>query len=295
VIPSRDRPTELRETLRRLRADPSAVGMSVVVCDNGASETDTQDVADAHGATYVRERLPGLSRARNTAIDATDAEVLVFLDDDISVPAGWAGALTAPVTSGWADASVCQIGLGTDYDVSGIPLDSLRMLMVDSIDPDAPFLAGSFAVARAALDSAGRFNVRLGVGSGDVGGGEDLFLTLKLRRAGYRIAFVPETHVKHRIHPDKLTAQALLRRREAGADTDAWLAYHYFGRNASLAGPKWRVARLGTKLAARFERTRGYAGFEGRLAASAAWHRRMAIESGSPRVCKPDAATCETG
>jgi hypothetical protein len=36
----------------------------------------------SHGAIYARGSVPGLSRARNAA---TEAEVLVFPDDDISV------------------------------------------------------------------------------------------------------------------------------------------------------------------------------------------------------------------
>ena len=71
----------------------SAVGAEVIVVDDGP-QISTRTVAEAHGATYISEGAgDGLNAARNRGVAASDAELLIFTDDDVEVRAGWLRAL----------------------------------------------------------------------------------------------------------------------------------------------------------------------------------------------------------
>ena len=66
----------------RGRAD---VDVEVIVVDNNSTD-ETAAVAEAMGATVVRETVQGIGRARNCGADVAEGDVLVFLDADVTVP-----------------------------------------------------------------------------------------------------------------------------------------------------------------------------------------------------------------
>jgi hypothetical protein len=95
VIPTRDRAAYLDVALGSVAPQATAAGAELVVVDDGP-DPRTQAVAARHGARYLHHDAPrGLNAARNTAIAATDADLLCFVDDDVEVRAGWLDALFA--------------------------------------------------------------------------------------------------------------------------------------------------------------------------------------------------------
>jgi len=93
VIPTRDRAEYLDVALRTICPQASAHGADVLVIDDGP-DNRTRAVAARHGARYVAQDPPrGLNAARNTAIDATEADLIVYVDDDVAVHDGWLAAL----------------------------------------------------------------------------------------------------------------------------------------------------------------------------------------------------------
>jgi GT2 family glycosyltransferase len=84
VIPTLGRPDLLRETLESLAAcDP--VPDEVIVVDGGRDNGAADVVQSAFpGARYLRSE-PGLTRQRNTGIDAASGDAILFLDDDVEV------------------------------------------------------------------------------------------------------------------------------------------------------------------------------------------------------------------
>src|SRR3954468_9366916 len=95
VIPTRGRPRYLDVALASIAPQAAATGAEVVVIDDGPDDA-TRAVAARHGARYVRHDRPrGLNVARNTAIDATDAALVVYVDDDVEAWPGWLEALLA--------------------------------------------------------------------------------------------------------------------------------------------------------------------------------------------------------
>ncbi len=92
VIPTRDKQSRLRLTLACLEAQSGPGDWEVVVVDDG-SQDGTLDVL-RHAARRLPLRVldsggAGRSAARNLGARAATRPLLVFLDDDVVVPAGW--------------------------------------------------------------------------------------------------------------------------------------------------------------------------------------------------------------
>jgi glycosyltransferase involved in cell wall biosynthesis len=82
VVPTRDRPTLLREALQSIRAlEHDGVSFEILVGDNGTSP-DTRMVAEAFHAVYLHTSQDGSAAARNIAMRAATGEYIAFLDDD---------------------------------------------------------------------------------------------------------------------------------------------------------------------------------------------------------------------
>lgn len=271
--------------LAALAADRTAADADLVVVDNNSDDDSTRAVATRHGRRVISETAPGVSAARNAGAAATSAEILLFLDDDVRVSDGWAAAMSDPILRGEASATVCRFRLPPSYEPGRASPASLAALMTDnSIDPAHPFLVGgSMGIARASFDRAGGFHRSLGPGALGAGG-EDLLMTLQLQRLAQRIAFVESTAIEHWFDPCKLEHAALVERAAAGARSDAWLSYHWFGRNSPRAAAKARLFKALLRLARVSPGGYGVDSREGRLAARAAWHEQFASEARRPRV-----------
>ena len=82
VVPTRDRPTLLREALQSIRTlERNGVLFEIIVGDNGTS-AETRLVAEAFNAVYLHTSKNGSAAARNIAMSAATAEYIAFLDDD---------------------------------------------------------------------------------------------------------------------------------------------------------------------------------------------------------------------
>lgn len=81
VIPTRDRPRLLEQSLRSV-AEQSLAAEQVIVVDDGALE-ETAAIVDRSRATLVRTPgARGPAVARNTALERVETEFVAFLDDD---------------------------------------------------------------------------------------------------------------------------------------------------------------------------------------------------------------------
>ena len=88
----------------------SGVRVEILVVDNNSTDTTTA-VAQAAGATVVREPEQGIARARNTGARHASEDVLVFVDADVSVPPGTLSAIHAAVS----DPSCVGGGVDVEY------------------------------------------------------------------------------------------------------------------------------------------------------------------------------------
>lgn len=189
--------------LEQARALTGAFGRVVVVdndSDGGAEEAFAPLEAD--GATYVHEARPGISAARNRAIDeAGGADALVFIDDDEIPDAGWLQGLvdawkawdcagvTGPVTwvfEGKADAWVRACGMFDRAErVTG------------SVNPGA-----SSANLLLDLHRLRRHGIRFDEEFG-LSGGSDTMLAHTLRARGEQIRWCQEAGVTEFVPPSR--------------------------------------------------------------------------------------------
>jgi glycosyltransferase involved in cell wall biosynthesis len=77
-------------------------GYRAIVVDNG-SRDGSPEVAEAHGASVVREPRRGYGAAVHRGLEAATADVVCVLDADGSLDPAALPALTAPVLTGAAD------------------------------------------------------------------------------------------------------------------------------------------------------------------------------------------------
>ncbi len=217
VVGTCDRPDDLRRCLHSLMAQVSPRSVEIVVADNNPDSVVTPSVvAEFPGVRLVNERRKGASYARNCGIAATTGEIVVTVDDDVTVPTGWLEALVAP----FARADVMSVtgnilpleietkaqylfeeygGLGRGFDRFEADSDWFQRSRIYS----APtWLLGGTANAafRATLfanPEIGMLDEALGPGMPS-GVGEDTYIFYKILKSGHRLVYESRAYVWHR-------------------------------------------------------------------------------------------------
>jgi len=279
VIATRDRPGPLAETLGRIVAQELAGRhYEIVVVDDGTSPPLVMDERRATGPELRSLRLAGEGRsaARNAGAVAARGEILVFLDDDMSVAPDFVAAHLRAHEE-WPGALIVG-GIRLPETALATPFGRFRQRLEDTGMPAARGLvsapnvcaAGNMSLPRAAFEALGGFEPTLA-------SGEDQDLALRHVAHGGRIGFLPEARAVHR--DQALDIRSYCRRVEGGsADVVAFCRRHpdlpdnrerarvngplHWGREpvrlsarkiakAALATPPGRAALFG--LAAAFE------------------------------------------
>lgn len=175
------------------------------------------------GATVIaNQHTAGLSGARNTGVDATTADVVLFLDDDARAESGWISTLAAPFAdpsvqgvAGWADPAWGAAGRPGWFPepflwVVGCSYEGLPTTVSDVRNP----LGCAMGFRRSAIKAVGGFSGSVGrVGTHPVGCEETEF-SIRLRQLdpSARIVMVPNAVVHHRVSDDRRAVKYFLRR-----------------------------------------------------------------------------------
>lgn len=168
----------------------------IVVYDDGSTD-GTAGIAAAHGARVLgREGSPeGPARARNAALAATSAGIVVFVDADVVVHEDALGRLEDALR---ADPSLAAVFGSYDADPPVARLAAryanLRHHFIHQTAEreSATFWTGIGAIRRRAFVDAGGFDERFGAAFI-----EDIDLGARLKKAGARIRLVPEAQGAH--------------------------------------------------------------------------------------------------
>lgn len=233
-------------------------GLAVVVVDNNpdgrARELVARRAADfPWPLDYVHERRPGLSHARNAALDAaTGADFIAFVDDDEVPVAEWLARLVEVQRRHDAD-----VVAGPVLPVfTAPPPEWLRRgrFLHPRRWPDGATLptafTGNVMVRMAAVRRAGaRFDERLGLI-----GGEDIHFFDRLRRAGAALHWADGAAVHEFVPPSRATLRWLVRRWFRTGGSDAFLCMDRHpgpgGRLRAALGGGARLAVGGVALGA---------------------------------------------
>jgi GT2 family glycosyltransferase len=200
VIPTRARLSYLEVALVSIGPQADAAGAEVLVIDDAGPSPATRALAERLGARYEPHPSPlGLNVARNTGVARSTGELIVFLDDDVRVSAGWLTTLLAAAAAN-PDVDVfagpIQVHLeGSKLRSCGREGPPITSLDLGPKDTDAHFAWGAnMAIRRSALERVGPFDVTL-----EHGGDEQEWQErLRARTPGARVMYVAGAAVEHR-------------------------------------------------------------------------------------------------
>jgi glycosyltransferase involved in cell wall biosynthesis len=221
ILATRDRPDDLRECLHCLVTQTTSRPVEIIVVDNNPDSGVTVPVvAEFPGVLLVNERRKGLSYARNKGFGVSSGEILITVDDDVTMPSDWLEKLLIPFSRSDVMAVTGNVlpleletktqhlfeeygGLGRGFEkfeVGGDWFEAFRYRAV----PTWSLGATANAAFRASILShpqIGMLDEALGVGMPS-GCSEDTYLFYKILKAGCTILYQPEAYVWHKHRRD---------------------------------------------------------------------------------------------
>ncbi len=214
VIPTMRREAILADTLMSLeQCDPAPGEVIVVDSDDEGSSQPVVTAFDRAASTAVRyvRTTPSLTRQRNIGIDESSAEVVVFMDDDVSIEpdlftrlgdvyrdsavVGVTGRIVEPETKrrGGPASPLRRLLPGGGREGTFTRYGYPRYLRDLERPRDIEFMQGCFMSARRAAAAAVRFDEQLG----GYALAEDEDFSYRLSRIG-RVRYVPDIVIHHR-------------------------------------------------------------------------------------------------
>jgi GT2 family glycosyltransferase len=200
VVATVDRVDELARFLDSLAAQTHRRVRLIVVDQN--SDDRLKDALDGVPIDIVRLRSePGLSRARNAALDDLTADLAAFPDDDCVYPAD----LLERVARRLAEEPALDGLTGRAVDEAGRSSPSWERDAAVLTEANLWNRAISFTIflRREIVDRVGPFDERLGLGSPEPwASGEEIDYLVRAIRDGARIEYDPSLVVQHALGAD---------------------------------------------------------------------------------------------
>ena len=212
VVATRDRPELLRDALIAIQRASSPADELLVV-DSASRDPSVGDVARSSGATVLRCKRAGASRARNAGAAAASGAVIAFTDDDCRPRPGWTAALARPFADpavGFVVGSVVLEAAADTGSESGVSLltDLVPRTFGGAVDPKDVGHGANLGVRREAFEAVGGFDEGLGPGTA-LAAAEDHDLFWRLLRSGWRGIYEPAAVVVHHQWRGRLASLAI--------------------------------------------------------------------------------------
>jgi GT2 family glycosyltransferase len=200
VIPTRARLPYLEVALSSIAPQAAELGAEVLVVDDAGPSRAARELSERFGARYEPHPGPqGLNVARNTGVERSHGELVVFVDDDVRVSPGWLQALLEAARE-HPDVDVFTGPIrarleGRTASSCGRERPPITTLELGPNDTDARFAWGAnMAIRRGALERVGPFDVSL-----EHGGDEQEWQErLRVNTPGARALYVGRAAVEHR-------------------------------------------------------------------------------------------------
>lgn len=208
VVCTRDRPEQLADCLDSLAALETAP-LEVIVVDNCPSDERTRNLCARHDVRYLREDIPGQSRARNRGIAAAEGELVAFTDDDCIVDPRWLDDLgdtfedpMVAAATGYVGPHAIETPAQRLFEIHGGFQRRYERVVFDGAGVSAARAAGpagagaNMIFRRSAFDGVGGFAEDLGPGT-PASAADDTYMFYRLLCDGRRIVFDPARIVWH--------------------------------------------------------------------------------------------------
>lgn len=301
IICTRNRASDLRETLTHMsqHLSPTGYPVDMWIIDNGSTD-DTPDVVSTVAETfpfplhYAYEGTKGLSYARNTALQVSTGDILLFTDDDVRVPSDWIDGMTKPIRSGGYDAAAGGIRLAPHLIRSWMEPWHRAFLACTDAKPRPPqtMIGANMAIGRHVLNTIPGFDIEIGVGR--LGFSGETHFAERLVRAGLQIADAFDVEVEHHCDASRLHRSSFLSSAQRLGRTMAHLHYHWRHKNAPFDNGAvqicFKLAKTYAKLSIKrmlnpqdVFRTEGCASWENYYVRQLAYLHQSLIERKKPR------------
>ncbi len=228
IVPTRERLAYLEVALDSIVPEAGRVGADVLVIDDAGDSAAARELVKRCGARYEPHPRPlGLNVARNTGVERSHGELVVFVDDDVRTRSGWLQALLhAAAAHPEVDVFTGPISArleGPAPHSCGREDPPITTLELGDHDTDTRFAWGSnMAIRRSALERVGPFDVTL-----EHGGDEQEWQErLRAQAPGARVLYVAGAGVEHRRTGDDARLRSLCR----GADVRGRAARRFDAR-----------------------------------------------------------------
>jgi cellulose synthase/poly-beta-1,6-N-acetylglucosamine synthase-like glycosyltransferase len=186
----------------------------IIVVDDGSTD-DTRAVAERARADGLVDMVIchgtrcGKSAAMNAAARFASGDLLLFVDADTVFEPTAVARLAAAFSDPRVGGACCNIAISNESDSLWTGLQAVEYLMSISAGKSMLDISDAISCLSGAC-SMFRRDIFLRQGGLDVGPGEDLEFSLRLRRLGYALRFVPEAWAET---DGPVTAISLLRQR----------------------------------------------------------------------------------
>jgi GT2 family glycosyltransferase len=203
VVCTLNRPEQLHRTLEALRRQRHEFEVRVVDQSDEPDPELERLTEEWSGLSVTRDPGKGLSRARNIGWRASDAEWVVYVDDDCIPDPDWSEQLSAVIAEHpEAELTGCYVEdpeepSGTHVSVSAFRPAEEREVRGRWTRPWHIGLGACHAVRRETLARLGGYDERLGPGAPDFPGCDDMDLNYRLLRGGGTACVTPRVKVLH--------------------------------------------------------------------------------------------------
>jgi GT2 family glycosyltransferase len=257
IVPTRDAPEHLGRCLRSLYRRTTYPSFGVVLVDTGTRDREALRLFDEYPVDVVPfDGVFNFSRVNNLAVEQTDGELLVFLNNDTEVETpGWLEALVSLAEEDevgavgplllYPNGTVQHAGVvlgmrGTaDHIMRGFPRDVDGYAGSLSCAREVSAVTGAcLAVRRSVFEELGGFDEHFGTHY------QDVDLCLRLRGSGRRNVFTPRAALRH---DEGVTRGSRYDHLDRALFLDRWGAAissgdPYYNPGLSLSGADYRVA-----------------------------------------------------
>jgi O-antigen biosynthesis protein len=267
IITTCDRPDDLRNCLHHLIHQQSPRNLEIIVADNRPASGITKPIVESYmegypGLRYVAEPRPGGAYGRNAAIVASTGDIVVTVDDDVTVPQDWLEKLLAPMVRPEVMAVMGNVlpleldtqaqdyfekyrgGLGNGFqrfEADGAWLNSFT----DSVPPVWELGVSANAAFRATIFShpeIGLMDEVLGPGMPTVGG-EENYLVYKILKAGFTAVYEPDAFAWHRHRRDMAALYRQVKGHMQGGASFLWVLWFQEGDRRGLRQMLWHMPK----------------------------------------------------
>ena len=221
AICTHNRPKLLAQLIERIAPQAERAGVWLTVVDSASDEASARQNAallDGRPLTHlIRLERPGVSLARNAALDATSTPWLAFLDDDELPADDWLEQALALCRRLPEDCAACGGDtvplwpVGTPLPAMGWRWRQYLSLITQKGEFDQSehphFMIGHSVVRVSALRAIGGFSLQLGREGTNLLSGEEVLLVDMLIQAGWRIWHSDRLWLEHAIEPERLGRQ----------------------------------------------------------------------------------------